>query len=231
MKTVSFHDLKCGRSASRPVVAADGLELSSGLNLIVAPNGAGKSTFFQTVGGVLAPLSGQVHLDGKVQLDSSRVQLVSEYLTFPKFLTPLEWVSAFGPPPSDLSHWAKELRLEKLLSSYLGRMSQGERRKVTWLAAHAGNRPLLLLDEPLDGLDLYAIEGARRMLKHWSQEGRIILVVAHQVAEVLDLSRQVLLIRDGKLQPWNAFYKEAPASLSFLEFRSRVAEFYGVPTA
>jgi ABC-type multidrug transport system ATPase subunit len=131
--------------------------------------------------------------------------MISEYLTFPKFILPEEWIEfAAGamPAPGALeAHW-KAFRLETLREKFLGRMSQGERRKVTWLAAHASKRPVLLLDEPLDGLDLLAIEAARSMLREWENQGRIVCLIAHQISEVFELSRQTLVFSNGRLKAW-----------------------------
>jgi ABC-type multidrug transport system ATPase subunit len=105
-------------------------------------------------------------------------------------------------------------------------MSQGERRKVTWLGAQASPKPVLLLDEPLDGLDLLAIDCARALLDEWRRQGRIVCIVAHQVGEVLDLADRVLLVRDRKFVDWTAGESRPPRELRPEEFRRRVLAFY-----
>jgi ABC-type multidrug transport system ATPase subunit len=109
-------------------------------------------------------------------------------------------------------------------------MSQGERRKVTWLGAEASRKPVLLLDEPLDGLDLLAIRTAREMVQTWKRAGRIVAVVAHQVGEFLDLADQVLLIRDRRLLAWSEVYSDSFTHLPAEEFRRRMLEFYSNST-
>ncbi|HTL12868.1 MAG TPA: ATP-binding cassette domain-containing protein [Bdellovibrionota bacterium] len=205
MKTLSFHDFWAGRGSRRLVhadTAADGAELKPGLTLIVAPNGYGKSTLLQTLAGVLKPLSGQIRLGDEAFQTREQGLYVPEYLAFPKMVYPREWmefVAGSLPPEAEWAKWVKALRLEKVMNSYLGRMSQGERRKVTWLAAHVATHPVVLMDEPLDGLDVLALEGAREMLQDWERRGRITVVVAHQTAELTPVAQAAYLIHDEKL--------------------------------
>jgi ABC-2 type transport system ATP-binding protein len=232
MKTLSFRELKVGRKASRILLeldtASDGFTLRSGLNVIVAPNGYGKTTFLQTLAGVLPALSGQARLDDRAVDPDRDVLYVSEYLNFPKFIYPSEYAEflAGGAELRNAGPWIQGFRLEGLMKTYLGRMSQGERRKVTWLGAHCSPAPLLLLDEPLDGLDLLAIHTAREMLASWKSQGRIVCIVAHQVGEVLDLADRVLLIRDSKFADWTALAPRPPRELAPEEFRAKVLAYY-----
>lgn len=241
MKTLSFRELKVGRSAHQVLLdldtEKDGLRLPSGLNLIVAPNGYGKTTFLQTIGGVLPAAGGKIRLEDGFLQPERDVLYVSEYLTFPKFIYPSEWLEYMSHRAwkSELEGetipWIEAFGLEKKMGSFLGRMSQGERRKITWLGANSSPKPILLLDEPLDGLDLLGIRAARRMLEDWRKQGRILLVVAHQVGELLDLADQVLLIRDQKLLPWEKAFSgsksaASPSRLSAQEFRQALIDFY-----
>jgi ABC-type multidrug transport system ATPase subunit len=232
MKTLSFHELGVGRSPHQLLLeldtATDGMELRPGLSLIVAPNGYGKTTFLQTLAGVLPKQRGEARWEGKSLSPELRVLYVSEYLTFPKFIYPPEWIEFMSGAPAgpELDRWIDGFSLRKKMGSYLGRMSQGERRKVTWLGAHASKKPILLLDEPLDGLDLLAIKSAREMVQTWRDEGRLVLVVAHQVGELLDLSDQVLLIREKKLLAWKSLHSNAPHEIKPEDFRQKVLEFY-----
>lgn len=233
MKTLSFHDLKVGRGAGNLLLELNserqGNALKAGLNLIVAPNGRGKTTLLQTIAGVLgARGSGLVKLDGQ-KIDPERdVLYVSEYLTFPSFIYPSEWIDFVGGPTdlASLDRWIDGFSLRPLMKKFLGRMSQGERRKVTWLGAQASKKPVLLLDEPLDGLDLLAIKTAREMIETWKREGRILLVVAHQVGEVLDLADEVFLIQEQNLLPWAKRFPKSWREMSAQEFRAAVLQVY-----
>lgn len=235
MKTLSFRDVKVGRASDRVLIDVDSRrgapELGPGLHLVVAPNGKGKTTLLQTIAGLLPRLSGDFWWGDKTLNPEKDVLYVSEYLTFPKYVYPAEWISFVSRRPVDmkrgeLAQWVEGLSLQHKVDSYMGRMSQGERRKVTWLAAHESERSVLLLDEPLDGLDLLAIRAARALIQEWRARGRVMIVVAHQVAEMLDLCDSVLLIRDQKLLDWKTVMKDVPAQVDPHAFRTRVLQFY-----
>jgi ABC-type multidrug transport system ATPase subunit len=235
MKTLSFRDIKIGRNRDRILLDVESTrgdpQLGPGLHLIVAPNGKGKTTLLQTIAGLLPRLSGDFWFGEKTLNPEKDVLYVSEYLTFPKYVYPAEWISFVARKPVNLNQgpivqWVEGLSLQSKVKSYMGRMSQGERRKVTWLAAQESDRSILLLDEPLDGLDLLAIRAARALIQEWRKRGRIIIVVAHQVAEMLDLADSVLLIRNQKLLDWKKVMKDDPAKVDPHSFRARVLEFY-----
>src|SRR5689334_13484034 len=96
MKTLFFRDLKVGRPGAAPLLrldsGRDGVALEPGVHLIVAPNGRGKSTLLQTLAGVLPSLGGDVHLGDSVYRPGADSLYISEYLSFPKFIYPSEWI-------------------------------------------------------------------------------------------------------------------------------------------
>lgn len=194
MKTLSFDNLIIGRNAQTPLISLDsekdGLVFEPGIHLIVAPNGRGKSTLFQTLSGILSPLEGRVRL-GDRPLDSEKeVLYISEYLSFPKFIYPNEWID-FTCPSEEKFNASKFVetihgfRLEEKMKHYLGRMSQGERRKITWLAALHSSQPIVLLDEPFDGLDLFAYRSAVEALRKLKSQGKWVILVSHQFSSFL----------------------------------------------
>ena len=206
MKTLSFDRFRAGRGGTALIdldSSRDQLTLSSGLHVLVAPNGAGKSTWIQTMSGILPALEGKALLDGKPLRPHTDLLAISEYLSFPKFILPREWISwqSGTEQVPDLSGWIRRLSMDGKIDRYLGTLSQGERRKVTWLAAHVSVAPVLLMDEPLDGLDLLSLEAVRDMLREWKERGRVMIVISHHVAEILDLADQVYFLSEKKLLP------------------------------
>ncbi len=236
MKTLSFHDYKVGRDRSQTLLeldtSQDQISFQAGLNLIIAPNGYGKTTLLQSIAGVLPSQDGRVELDTKKLSAEDQVLYISEYLNFPKFIRPHEWIEFVAQKSiskDDLTSIRSEIdgfSLQHKMQSYLGRMSQGERRKVTWLAAHTSTKPLVLLDEPLDGLDLLSIDCARKILKSWVASERIICIVAHQVSELLDLCNEAFLIRNKKLVPWSTVHSTPISETPSETVRHKVLEFY-----
>ena len=231
MKTLCFHDYRLSVKERELLVLDTGsqpeLAFGPGIHLILAPNGTGKSTFLRTLAGSARPSRGRATWSDGSSWDASHDALyVSEYLSFPKFVYPTEWISfAAGTPWTTLAErlkdWIGRFGLVDQMSRFLGRMSQGERRKVTWLAAHASTAQVLLLDEPLDGVDLLAVQAARDSLAMWKEQGRIVLLIAHQAAEILDLCDNVWWIQDRKFVLWNRISGKSPAQIDPRELREQ----------
>lgn len=234
MKTLLFRNFKITRNQKLLIqidTDQDQIRLCSGLNFLVAPNGYGKTSLLLELSGVVRPSSGEI-MFGSGFLDSEKdVFYVSEYLTFPKFLYPEEWVEwSIGKrieksDQKELKELIRKFRLEESWKKVLGKLSQGDRRKVTWIAAIYSKKPVILLDEPFDGLDMFSLAIARGILERWKKEGKILLVVAHQLLEVLDLASSVFSIRDQKLIEWK---NKDWAKTSLSDFRKDIFDFYQV---
>lgn len=237
MKTLSFHDLRAGHPGAKPLfrldTPSDGVRFGPGIHLLAAPNGTGKSTLFRTLAGLCDPLSGEARLDGATLVPAVRVHSVSEFLIFPKFLYGSEWVRAAIGDEAGAETDAWDLLGISVAERgrFIGRLSQGARRKLTWIAADLSRKPILLLDEPLDGLDIKAMEGARTLLARWKREERLVWLIAHQAAEILDLCDRVLLLRPGRdgaaLQEWRDALGGSHLDLSPSEFRKKTLQHYG----
>ena len=237
MKTLSFLNLEVGRARKPNLLLVDterdGIVFGPGIHLLAAPNGFGKTSLLQTLAGVLPARKGEIRWGEHELKPEQDLLYLSEYLRFPKFIYPSEWVEFVAGrtesskyDPTALEGWVNRLRLSQQKKNYLGRMSQGERRKVTLLAAEVSSRPVLLLDEPMDGLDLLAIAGARELLRHWKKRGRCVVIVAHQAAEILDLADQILLIQNEKIKSLSSVFPTATYPPTAEEFREKVLSFY-----
>lgn len=206
MKMLSFNRFSITRDRKTALLKLDSqedkIELGAGLHLIIGRNGQGKSTLLQTLAGIIAPLTGEAFLD-QAKLDpKSHVSYVPEYLNFPKFIYPSEWVEfkCGKVSQSEFDRLLKLYDLTTLRKKFMGRMSLGERRKLTWITASLSKKPVLLLDEPFNGLDFLSVDSTLTELKKWKSEGRITLIVAHQLGELLALKPSIWLIRNGKME-------------------------------
>jgi len=175
-------------------------------------SGAGKSTVAELVAGLIRPVRGRVMLDKEVLLDSDKGLSVPVwkrrigYVFQDARLFPHMSVRnnlLYGPRRSGDPHPALDqavalLGLENLLTRLPGSLSGGETRRVA-IGRALLNRPrLLILDEPLAGLD-----GARRAdilpyLDQLARDGPPILYVSHAVDEVARLADRVVLVGDGR---------------------------------
>jgi len=208
----------------RPVIRVRGLrkrfgrhEALRGLDLTVpagvvygflGPNGAGKTTTMRILVGLLQADAGSVELFGEPvhrgRRGLDRIGALIEGPTFYPYLTGrdnLKVISSSGPEPArgrieqvlelvDLRHRATD--------RYSG-YSLGMRQRLGIAAALLNDPPLLLLDEPANGLDPAGIVAIRGLLRRLAADGHTVLVSSHILGEMQQLADEVAIIRDGRL--------------------------------
>ena len=174
---------------------------------VLGPNGAGKSTLFGAAVGLIAPSA------GSIELHSRRVALVPQHLdvdpTFPVTVGDvvrmgrygdLGWFGRAGPHDRALVADALEaLGIEALEQRRFGLLSGGERQRALLAQAVAQDAEIVLLDEPLTGVDVPTQEAVRTLLGRWREAGRTVIVATHDLGSatrdydlVLCLNRRVV---------------------------------------
>lgn len=167
---------------------------------IIGPNGAGKSAFLKTLARVIPPIKGQILLDGRDVLSLSakaRAKSVS-YLAQEKtahWPLPVKDLIALGRAPyrGTLGTWSTEdeqaviVAAEKagctpLLNRSFQTLSGGEKARVHMARLFAVDAPILLADEPLNGLDPYYQHTIMQTLSAEAVEGKIVLAAIHDLA-------------------------------------------------
>jgi len=175
---------------------------------VVGPNGAGKSTTFSCLAGLVRPDAGTIRLDDKV-LGAERgrsVALIPETPDVFPLLTVAEhlgFVAALTRQPAGWNVRADEL-LERLGMSAerdtLGHaLSKGMRQKTLLAATVLGGSPVLLLDEPMIGLDPLGQRELRAILAGLRAEGHVILVSTHLLESAAAMCDRMLVIDRGRL--------------------------------
>ncbi len=179
---------------------------------VMGPSGAGKTSLLEAIVGLRPRALGRVSVDGETLLDSSRgLRLTPErrqigYVPQDAGLFPHLTAGdnvRFAPryDPLRLKQAVELLEIGELLGRYPAALSGGERQRVALARALARSPRLLLLDEPLGGLDAPLRERIVPYLLRLRDEWRTpMLYVTHSVGEVLALTGDVLLLRDGKLE-------------------------------
>ncbi len=178
---------------------------------VIGPNGAGKSTLLRALAG-LTPAEGTALLDGTDLLAISardrEVGLVFQsQLLFPH-LSALDNI-AFGPRARGVARRAADQRAQELLETFglghlahrrPGQLSGGQAQRVAIARALATNPRLLLLDEPLAGLDVTVAMALRiELASHFAAYDGVTLFVTHDAIDALTLADQVLVIDDGEV--------------------------------
>ena len=139
---------------------------------LIGPNGAGKTTLFECLAGLLPTDGGRVEFGGK-PLPAGRRKQALFYLPDgirPWADQPVHWALAFfealyGRKRGEGAALATELKLENLLKSRIGSLSKGEAKRVLLALGLLTPQPLLLLDEPFDGLDFRQTRDVMALLR------------------------------------------------------------------
>jgi ABC-2 type transport system ATP-binding protein len=182
-----------------------------GITGLLGPNGAGKSTFMKLVTGQLRPSTGALRvLDqpvwGNPGLYAS-LGFCPEQDAFYERMTGLEWVAALARlgGMSDLDAAAAAARaidavdLTAAAGKKIGGYSKGMRQRVKLAQAIVHAPSLLVLDEPLNGMDPLMRRRTIRQIKEWARAGTSVLVSSHILHEIEALTSNVLLINNGRI--------------------------------
>lgn len=173
---------------------------------LIGPNGSGKTTLLECLAGLLPIDSGTVDFAGKV-LPRSHRRAALFYL--PDAILPwgeqsVEWALAFfarmyGRKNSDATALAQSLQLEELLKARISSLSKGERKRLLLALALLTSQPLLLLDEPFDGLDLRQTREVMSLLRSHAANGRTLMLSIHQLVDAGRVCDRLVLLSDGKV--------------------------------
>ncbi|MCS7195723.1 MAG: metal ABC transporter ATP-binding protein [Aquificaceae bacterium] len=164
---------------------------------ILGPNGAGKSTLLKLILGFLKPQSGDIRIFGE-RLETfsqwKRVGYVPQRFSVERSFTGNVGELLRAVAPKERVGWVIAfLHLENLLKRPFVKLSGGEQQKVLLALALTTNPELLLLDEPMTGLDIHAQEHIEQVLRDVSKE-RTVVVVSHDLGFVLKNATRVLCL-------------------------------------
>jgi ABC-2 type transport system ATP-binding protein len=208
-------------------------DIPPGLTGLVGPNGAGKSTLMQIITGQLQPSSGFLTAFGEPPWNNPRLLrrlgFCPEHESIPPDLKPMDWLRALGLlsgiPPGDLTHAiAQTLDRVKLDRAHwdrpMGGYSKGMRQRVKLAQALLHEPELLVLDEPMNGLDPLGRQEMAQLLKELTAHGVHILISSHILAELEPLCETILMLNWGRIvaagsqQEIRAELKNWPEALS-----------------
>ncbi len=182
-----------------------------GITGLLGPNGAGKSTFMKLVTGQLKPSKGSITVLGEPIWNNPslyfRVGFCPEQDAFYERMTGLEWVTALvrlnGANEHDAAALARRaldaVELSDAADKKIGAYSKGMRQRVKMAQALAHDPELLILDEPLSGMDPLARRRTIRLVKEWARAGKSILVSSHILHEIESMTANILLINQGRI--------------------------------
>jgi ABC-2 type transport system ATP-binding protein len=182
-----------------------------GITGLLGPNGAGKSTFMKLITGQLRPSKGSVRVLGEPIWGNPalyrRIGFCPEQDAFYDRMTGLEWVTALvrlnGLSATDASAAAagalEAVDLTDAAGKKIGAYSKGMRQRVKLAQALVHDPELLILDEPLTGMDPIMRRRTIRQIKDWARAGKSIVVSSHILHEIESMTTNILLINNGRI--------------------------------
>ncbi|CAA9560023.1 MAG: Efflux ABC transporter, ATP-binding protein [uncultured Thermomicrobiales bacterium] len=183
--------------------------VAPGVTALLGPNGAGKSTVLKMIAGLVAPSSGRVMVAGHPPrgkaADYRRLGLVPEQEEIYPFLTGREFVR-FNALLQDLSDPDRATRdaidlveMTDAAGRPIGGYSKGMRQRIKVAAALVHDPEVLLLDEPLNGMDPVQRVRLIELMRQLGAAGKTVLVSSHVLVEVERFAQSILVIVNGKL--------------------------------
>ena len=187
---------------------------------LLGGNGAGKTTTIAMIMGLLTPTSGSVTVLGAPMPDQryrvlQRMNFESPYVEMPMRLTIRQNLKVFGMLygvrnlAERIEELGEALDLTELLDRPTGKLSAGQKTRVSLAKSLINSPELLLLDEPTASLDPDTADWVRSHLERYCRERRAtILLASHNMAEVERLCERVIIMKQGRIED-----DDAPARL------------------
>lgn len=180
---------------------------------LVGHNGAGKSTLIKTIMGINEKNKGKIIINSEVDQDEA-------FLTFKRYisylpeeplllteLTVMQHFQLYGMSyhlkesvlAERIKRYTEGFELTDRLNEYPEALSKGMRQKVQTICALLPDVPVLLIDEPFMGLDIYAIDYFEAVIAEKASEGTAILLTTHQLERVKDLADEFIMLQHGEV--------------------------------
>ena len=203
--------------AHKPVFNAASVDFPEGkITALVGPNGAGKTTFLMMIAGLVTPTSGSVKIDQIPLEDYSKIALAKTLATLRQSpsihlkLTVEELIS-FGRYPHSYGHLNKRdhdainqaidfLSLNELRHRYIDELSGGQRQMAFLGMAIAQQTKYLLLDEPLNNLDMkHSVQIMQALKRLCETEHRTIIMIVHDINFVSCYADYIVAVKAGQI--------------------------------
>jgi ABC-2 type transport system ATP-binding protein len=187
------------------------LAIEPGITGLLGPNGAGKSTFMKLLTGQLKPNIGEVSVLGRPVRNAyqlfARIGFCPESDAFYEEITGWEFLtgllSFYGYSRDEArDRAAKALDIVELAADKDRRIrgySRGMRQRIRFAQAIAHDPEIIILDEPLSGLDPLGKRKLIHLVKEYRDQGRTILVSSHVLPEIEAMTSRIILIHQGKI--------------------------------
>jgi ABC-type multidrug transport system ATPase subunit len=164
---------------------------------LIGPNGSGKTTLFECIGGVLP------HDSGSIVASEPLFYLPDAIAPWPS--QSVSWsldfaAGYFGAPSGMRDAVIAALALPPLLKQRIGRLSKGQRKRALLAIGLLTARPIVLADEPFDGLDLKQTRDVADALRGFARDGRTLVLSIHQITDAERVCDRFVLLSGGQVK-------------------------------
>ncbi|MEI7498053.1 MAG: ABC transporter ATP-binding protein [Candidatus Falkowbacteria bacterium] len=179
---------------------------------LIGPNGSGKTTLVKMIAGLLQTSSGKIIVDSfdvakQAEKSKALVGYIPDEPSIWPYLTGQEFLELTGALFRMSAH-ERQAKIPKLLEifklsgleqQFFDEYSRGNKQKFSILAALLHNPKLLLVDEPIVGLDPGSAETAKQQFVHFAKRGGAILLVTHTLPVAQAIAHRIGILKNGKL--------------------------------
>jgi ABC-2 type transport system ATP-binding protein len=187
------------------------LNIPPGLTSLVGPNGSGKTTLMNLMTGLVHPDHGRILMRGISPRDPETLMRITgyatQYDTAPRWATGFSFITTglllfgYSRAEADERAWRalERVGLTEAATRKVGGYSKGMRQRVRLAQAIAHDPDIIVLDEPLNGLDPLVRAETIALFRTWATEGKHVILSSHVLQEVDLISDQVVLIANGMI--------------------------------
>lgn len=195
---ITINKLTISYSSEKKVIDNLDLSLDNGLiHGIVGLNGAGKTTLLNAIFGLKKADNGIIFIDNQ-KVTKKIIAYLETEVFFYSNITGREYLSLFKNQNFDIEQWNKlfALPLDNIVDSY----STGMKKKLAFLSILKQNKPLMILDEPFNGLDIEACRIIRMILLRLKEKGKTIIITSHIIETLTNLCDLIHYLENGKIR-------------------------------
>lgn len=181
----------------KPILTNLNLEVPSGQIVgVLGMNGAGKTTLFKTIYGAIVPQFGEISFDGQY-IDSKSISFLETSNFFYAYMRGREYLDLVtnGTFRENLNQ-IFELPLHELVDTY----STGMKKKLAFWAIFEKKHPLVILDEPFNGVDIESVECFYTLIEKMKEEGKTILISSHMIESLTRTCDKIAYLSKGAIQ-------------------------------
>lgn len=203
---IKIENISYGYKSNHPIFNDISLEIGNGIYGLLGENGVGKTTLIHLLCGLLFPWKGECSIDG-MNPAKREPALLSRYFFLPEEMQmPSESISAFATRHSafypHFNHKEFEQNLEELKidrKQKLSAVSYGQQKKAMLAYAFALHTPLLILDEPTNGLDITSRQALKRIISRSIDDDSTLLISTHQAHDFENLLDHLIILGKGEI--------------------------------